>query len=343
MRRIWGSTIARFAILLLATVAILAAMLSWLGTDRLLDTVRQLGWQGVLWLLAIYSLSQLARALRTKIGLAPIHRPPFTQLAAVAYIHQFCNQLMPARLGELAFPYLLQRHAAVPQDRSLALLFRFRLQELSMLGTFFLVSLVILACGEPARGGINSGHPLLLAAIGLAVVLSPIALERALPPCLRAIGTVLARVAARRGPPPAGRWLHRGTALIERLEAESRKPFPLRIRIESMALTIVIWLLIYLLFHQAMRLSGYPISFPATIVGASFANLAQTLPLNTWGSIGSMELGWTAGFGLMGVPAEPALATGLVVHLLVLVFLTSCSIPAWFWLKTRPAKQTSRT
>ena len=293
-----------------------------------------LGWRGYLWLLAIYTASQAIRTWRFQLGLPVASRPSFLKMGAITSLHQFSNHLMPVRLGELAFPYLLQRWCQIPPDRSLALLLRVRLQEVSVLGTLFMVALCLLGASPHSPGrGLNWA---VLAAVATATISAPVLLERSLPLILVGAERLLALLRPRDESSRLHRWSTRAGNLTARIGRESRQPIPLVQRWATLGLTLLVWLLIFLLFHEAMRLSGHPVSAAATIVGSSFGNLAQLLPINTWGSIGSMELGWTLGFSLVGVPAEHAMATAIVIHLLVLSFLALFCLPSWLWLQMSP-------
>ena len=65
------------------------------------------------------------------------------------------------------------------------------------------------------------------------------------------------------------------------------------------------------------------------MIGSAIANLTQLLPINSLGSIGTLEAGWTAGFHLAGLPVEVGVATGLLMHSFVILYLFL--ITGLFW------------
>lgn len=306
----------------------------WAGPERVRAASAAIGWRGCLWLLALYTISQAARTWRVQLGFPREERPGFFEIFAITNLHQFSNHLIPARLGEFAFPFLLHRRSGIPPEQSLALLLRIRMQEVFVLGVLFIAALTRLATGAHSEVS-RSVHWAPLIAIGGATLLIPLLVERAIPRLAAWGATLTDRMTVRVRHPRLVGWSTRIASGLKRLGKATATPTTTGKRIATFLLTVVVWILIYGLFHEAMRLSGHPVSLAATIVGASFANLAQVLPVNTLGSIGSMEAGWTLGFGLVGVQPQLALATAIIVHALVLAFLALFCIPSWLWLRRR--------
>jgi len=82
-----------------------------------------------------------------------------------------------------------------------------------------------------------------------------------------------------------------------------------------------------------MLAAGFELSFRQTVVGSTFANITQLIPINTLGSFGTLEAGWTLGYALIGIDAKQALTAGFVLHLLVFSFLIFSAFPSWIWLE----------
>lgn len=317
----------RSSLPILGAIAALAALVWWVGPARLELASRRLGLEGVLWLLLIYTGAMAARTARFHFALPRERRPGIGGTGAITALHQLSNHLLPARLGEFAFPYLLHRATGHPAEAGLSLLLRVRLQEIGVLGALFTFALLTV---QPGAGGGWRNWPALLG-LGAVTTLLPVLLQRLLPPVLHCAAAGVQRLARGSRRPRLNRWGERLSTLCTRLAAENARRISWSQRAIELLLTIAVWLLIFLQFRESMRLTGHPVSYEAAIVGSGFANLAQLLPINTWGSIGSMEAGWTFGFSLVGVPAAEAMATAIIVHLLVIVFLGLFSLPAWLW------------
>jgi hypothetical protein len=66
------------------------------------------------------------------------------------------------------------------------------------------------------------------------------------------------------------------------------------------------------------------------------ASLANLVPVNLIGNLGTLEAGWTSAFVALGVPPEVAAATGLASHLWALLFAAVYGAAAWAVLAARP-------
>ena len=77
------------------------------------------------------------------------------------------------------------------------------------------------------------------------------------------------------------------------------------------------WLLIFIFYGILARGFGLPedLGISGAAFGSSLAVLTNLLPINSFAGFGTQEGGWVLGFGLLGVPRDLALSTGLGVHL----------------------------
>jgi hypothetical protein len=65
---------------------------------------------------------------------------------------------------------------------------------------------------------------------------------------------------------------------------------------------------------------GVHLSLPAIIFACSFGFMTSILPIQGIGNFGTFEAGWTAGFLIVGLPAELAISTGFGFHIITLLF-----------------------
>jgi uncharacterized membrane protein YbhN (UPF0104 family) len=163
--------------------------------------------------------------------------------------------------------------------------------------------------------------------VALPLLFLPFILIAHLSRLIRLVRGFLLRLESRGKP---RKWKSTAVKVIGDLEIETERHG--RCLWPSMIYTVLVWGCLLFLFHEVMRLTGNPTGIAETIVGSSFANGTQLLPINTFGSFGSLEAGWTFGFALMGVPAAAAFASGLVLHVMVVLFLLVSASLGWFWL-----------
>ena len=234
--------------------------------------------------------------------------PRATLVAAAA---QGAALFAPARTGELALPWLLKRNATQDFSSAVGTLLAARTLDLATLGLW---------CGAAILAVRGLTVPSALAISVL--LLAPIAL---LPFTLAAADRLALRLLAPRG--VAGRRWARRVRRVRR-ELERLRERPARLLAAAVASVImwglqwgVAWVLLTAMGHR------WP---PATVVaGSAAAAVANLLPFNLVGNLGTLEAGWTAAFTALGVPLEVAAATGLAAHLWGLIFAAVFGGAAW--------------
>ena len=260
---------------------------------------------------ALTSASFLAvRGLRLQLLLehGRLGWPRATLVAAAA---QGAALFAPARTGELALPWLLKRTAEQDFSSAVGTLLAARTLDLATLGLWGGAAvLAVRGLTEP------------LALVISALLLAPIAL---LPLTLAAADRLALRLLAPRGL-GGRRWARRVRRV--RRELEKLRERPARLLAATLASVImwglqwtVVWVLLDAMGHR------WP---PATVVaGSTAAAVANLLPFNLVGNLGTLEAGWTAAFTALGVPLDVAAATGLAAHLWGLIFAAVFGGVAW--------------
>jgi len=265
-------------------------------------------------LLAVAALTSAAflavRGLRLQL-LLEHGRLGWPRAILVAAAAQGAALFAPARTGELALPWLLKRNATHDFSSAVGTLLAARTLDLATLGLW---------CGAAILAVRGLTEP---AALAISVLLlAPIAL---LPFTLAAADRLALRLLAPRG--VAGRRWARRVRRVRR-ELERLRERPARLLAAAVASVImwglqwgVAWVLLTAMGHR------WP---PATVVaGSTAASVANLLPFNLVGNLGTLEAGWTAAFTALGVPLEVAAATGLAAHLWGLIFAAVFGAIAW--------------
>ena len=96
------------------------------------------------------------------------------------------------------------------------------------------------------------------------------------------------------------------------------------------------WGMIFWTFYAFLRGFGIGISFLQMIFGSTVGVIANALPISGIGNLGTLEAGWTAGFLLVGLPKEKAIATGFGIH--ILIFIACAMISFFCWATLRKPK-----
>ena len=275
--------------------------------------VQQIASADPLWLLAgagCYLVTNLLRAYRFGALLrieglrGPWHILP--EMLALSFL----NNTLPARSGELSFPYFMRRRYGMPIGESSAALIVARIFDYVAVGVLYVAFALSEAdmLAPDARTAVAIVSAVLVASL-IPLMAAPWIGERA-------IGVL--RWGLRRLPLEGGRIdtliAGGGQRFVETLQRmRTRRSYLL-----TFGWSLVIWLLTFAWFGAFMHAIGVGLSYALTVVGATFGTLAKAIPFLTVGGFGAHEAGWTLGFSLVGMETEIAIASGFSVNILTL-------------------------
>lgn len=235
----------------------------------------------------------------------------WTTAILVAAAAQAAALFAPARTGELALPWLLTREAGRSFSSNVGTLLAARALDLATLGVWCGVAiLAVRGVGEPAV--------LVLALLLLAPTLL-------LPASLRTADRLATRWVAPRGT-TGRRWTRRLRRV--RREIDTLRTRPARLA-GAFGTSFIMWGLQWGVAWLLLAAMGHTWPFTIVAAGASAAAVANLLPLNFIGNLGTLEAGWTAAFVALGVPAAVAAASGLAAHLWGLIFAAVYGAAGW--------------
>lgn len=291
-----------------AAALILVAVLLWQIDARLI--VEQVAGADPLWLLAgmgCYLATNLLRAGR--FGVLLHLRAPWRILPELLAL-SFLNNTLPARSGELSFPYFMRRRRGMAVGESSAALIIARIFDYVAVATLYVA---FAFCELDA----------LTSQTRTAVALVALLLAGSLIPLLAAPWLAERVVAALRG---IVRRLRPEGSRVDEIIASGGKRFvetlgrmrTARSYLLTFGWSLLIWLLTFAWFGAFMRAIGQRLSYSLIVLGATFGTLAKAIPFVTVGGFGAHEAGWTLGFTLVGMELEPAIASGFSVNILTL-------------------------
>jgi uncharacterized membrane protein YbhN (UPF0104 family) len=274
---------------------------------RLLTTVAWTPWSGAL---AAFVGAMGLRGVRLHLLLEP-GELRLRDSVRVATAAQAVALFAPARIGELALPWLLTRAGTRDVSAAIGTLLATRGLDLSALGVWAAVALLVVGAGA---------GPAMVVGVGLLVML-----PLALPSVARSVEWTALRALAPRGV-RGRRWTRRARHVsreFDRLSAD-------RIRLlAAYAAALGWWGLIWLMTFLLLRSMGLEWPWWTVVTGSTAASVASWLPLAAVGAVGPLEAGWTAAFHALGVPLETAAASGVACHLWSLLFTAVAGVAAW--------------
>ena len=308
----------------------LGLLIGLLGQIRLADLARLAGRLSPGQLLAVAALYLAASVFRAiRLGIILGDRRVAT-MTAVSGIHAFLNHILPFRTGELSLPVLVRTFMGRSLASGALSLVLVRLYDMLSIALLMLLSLAVVGADLESRVAAAIGYALLAVTLGLlaAFVALPHVLrlaERVLPALGRRFGARADRLAQR---------LARGADHMR----EQLRGLGARNRYLWLPLTsLLTQASIYAFFYVAMCAMGIDIGFFKNMLASSGETITGLLPINMVGSIGTLEAGWAAGYVICGVNRVDAIASGFVVHGLIILsgFLISLLGLAWLLLRRR--------
>jgi uncharacterized protein (TIRG00374 family) len=196
----------------------------------------------------------------------------------------------------------------------------------------FFIILAILLFVSIGFGGLFEVHPsliILLVVVLLGfIVFALLYMSR----FLRWLSNVSGRMTTRTGSRNVKlvRWMQeKMNAMAEDFYAiEARKTyFPVSLT------SLVSWVMIFFTFFAYMKGFGVDIPLAKMIFGSTVGVIANALPISGIGNWGTLEAGWAAGFLMVGLSKEKAIATGFGVHIIVFIVCVLMSFFCWVTLK----------
>lgn len=325
-----GRRAAGAAALLAVSAGLVAWLLSRLDPGDLRRLASALGPREFAVLSGLYLLMAYVRGVRLGWAARDGRRG---RLTAIAATHAFLNHILPFRLGELTLPVLLRRFTGHGLASGSLFMVVIRLYDAISIALLSAVSLAVV--GDVFEPRVRLAIGLASAAVIGGGFLAFLRLDWVIRAGARAAGAVLARAGAS-GAAVAIRVGAAADEMVREIRSLDAGRRYLLLPASSVAVTV----LNYTLFYLTMVFMGFDIGFFLNML-ASLGELVTTFLPNSVGSIGTMEAGWAAGYALCGVRPADAIASGFVMHGVILAsgLVYSLFGVGWLLLAARVARR----
>lgn len=314
----------RILLSLIVTILLLFVLLNQISFKDpiiLLSTIDPFG--AILGSLA-YLLSTLLRALRFK-WLIYSKEISLLELFKITSFYHLSLMILPSKLGELSYPYFLNKLGGMSITEGLASLIASRVYD------FFIILIVFLFVSIGIQSFLISNQFLTLLLCGLLTGLIFFAFFF-MSNLLRWLSNLFDKVLKRMKSGDFKIFLQIQKKINEMAEdfyaIKARKTY-LAVSIT----TLLSWGMIFLTFFAYMKGFGINLSLTQMVFGSTLSIIANALPISGIGNWGTMEVGWTAGFLWVGISKEKAIATGLAVHIMIFILVLLLSSICWMFLK----------
>ncbi len=267
-----------------------------------------------------YFLAILFRALRFK-WLIHSKDIPLSDLFRISVLYSLSLMVLPSKLGELSYPYLLNKISGMSITEGMASLIASRVYD------FFIILMIFLfaSIGFQDFFQINLFFIILLSAFLIGLILL---LFFYMSDLLRLFSNFMGRLSRWAGSKNSKpfQWVQRKFhEIAEDFYAIQARRTYLPVTVTS----LVSWIMVFGVFYAFLRGFGIEISFLKVVFGSTVAVIANAFPISGIGNWGTLEAGWAAGFLIVGLSKEKAIATGFGVHILVFIVCAIMSLICW--------------
>lgn len=300
----------------LITVVVLLA-----GPSSIWQLIRQSSLPLLIAAAGVAFVREAFRGLRLLLLLPP-RQSGLTRISAVAVAAQAAALFVPARVGELALPYFLERHCSWRFSAGLGTLVACRSLDLAALAIWSSIALILVAPSNP------------IVWVAVLVLVLPTVL---VVPTARLLDRCGARIVAWRG----RRW-RRIARSIRRIRTSLETAASRRGRFSAAVVASFLgWACVWLYTWLLVRAMGYDWGLDLVLAGSCGAAVANLVPVSLVANVGTLEAGWTATFTGLGIELKDAAASGVAAHFWGLVFSGALGLVAWFLLTIRSDARSS--
>lgn len=277
---------------------------------------------------AAYFLATLFRALRFR-WLIHSKEISLDELFRISVFYHLSLMVLPSKLGELSYPYFLNRIGGFTITEGLASLIAARVYDFFAILVIFLFS----SLGFQNLFKVNLFVVLFLTLLLILFILVIFFyMDRLLILFSNLFGKIFKTI--RKEESKTSLWVQK------QIHQTSEDFSAIRAKKTYVAValtTLGSWLMIFLTFEAFLLGFGVKVPLVKMIFGSTVAVIANALPIGGIGNWGTHEVGWAVGFLMTGLPKEQAIATGFGVHILVFITCALLGFISWLTLKKRKA------
>jgi uncharacterized membrane protein YbhN (UPF0104 family) len=299
--RSWAAWIAS----VLVAVALLGYLLRGVDARRMLDTAWNASPGSLLAFATIFAAGVTARTARFWILLG--RTLPFGTVFAITLVRNLLVDLLPARLGELSYVYLVTTKGRRPVEDGVATLAVSFLLDLVALSPLVLAALLIVGGGSSVPLWVAWTASGVLAGVGMAALMVASPLARAVSASLRRRTTSARMTTAS----------DRLSALADSVDAAKAQ----HVLVPALLLSVIVRLCkygsAYFLVLSLLIPLGYSMEELGVFrifLGSVAAEVAASLPVHGLAGFGTHEAAWTLTLQELGYPREHAVISGFLAH-----------------------------
>lgn len=317
----------RLFLSLLISIGLILFLLAQISIHDLLTLLKTIDLRWALLGGIGYFFALLLRAIRFK-WLIHSKDVSLSDLIRISVFHNVSLMILPSKLGEISYPYLLYKVSGMTFSEGLASLIASRVYD------FFTVLIIFIFASIGSQSLFKINLFLVILSVVLLIITTLLLffyMDRLLRLFSNGLGKITHWAGLKNNKPI--QWLQRKIhEVAEDFNAIQAKRTHLPVTLVS----LVSWIMAFWMFYALLRGFGTSISFLKVIFASTIAVFTATLPISGVGNWGLLEAGWTAGFLLVGLSKGVAITTGFGVHIAILMISLVIGFFCWIILPPFP-------
>ena len=309
---------------LIVTAALILILLSQISLDKFLDVILTISPFWVAVGFVMYSLGYLFRAIRFRMLLGD--KVSLRQMYPLVCLHYMANNILPARLGELSYIYLVKKLHRIPTAEGIASLTIARVFDLIALSSLLFLSAVFVG-NIPA---VIANSFMVMGGLMLVPVVFIIFVVHGGRRFVSLMEKIFIALNLKRFE-KVELILEKSLEIIDCFHVVKSR----RVIFYTLLNSFAVWFFIYLMNLSLLRGMGLNLALPIIILGSTFSVLTNIAPVPSIASIGIYEGVWALAFISLGIPKEAAILSGFVAHIMMLVYVALLSGMAMYGLRDK--------
>lgn len=238
-----------------------------------------------------------------------------TDLFSISAINVFVNRLLPFKTGELIYAYLIKKIGAGRFSQGMVQLIQVRISDLLAIAFLFYIALSL--TNLPMFG---IKFEILFGVIGILSIILFIFLPLFFKLSFKILSKLINILPTTKKDKILDYQNRLGQIIVDSAKLSTFR------KIYLFLVSSVDWLFYYVMFYFILKSFNIDLSFILVILGSSGAIAVSILPVSAIGTFGALEGGWALGFVLVGMPQQEAVATGILMSMVTIVYALTVAI-----------------
>jgi len=304
----------RFIFAAAISIILLIFLLSQINIHEIFHIILKIDIISLLLGILFYFLQYIGRVLRFSFILLN-DSPKILLIFNIVCIHNFLNHILPARIGESSYIVLMNRYGKVPLMNCFSSLLIARILDLVSIISIFSISLVTISSLR------SDGYLLETVCFAFFIVAFMGSILYFIKPITETVLQLAEKSMKCFTPSPPSWFTWIGNKMkslaIEFGIVQNKKNFML-----LNIISLFIWASNVGMFYILLKGFGFNIHFVTVALGSTGAALTNILPINGFGSFGTLEAGWALAFVCVGLDKAMAISSGFGIHVVAFLYAT---------------------